>query len=244
MRINILNKGADRVCAGIVVAACACLLFSDTFFTWYMNTTQNHPFMAGFGKFALLGTLGESLAQRLLTGRYLPPGFRPLARALLWGLLGVCISAAFIIFSAGAPCMLAALGLDWAPRALTGPLGIRKVITAFAISLTMNTMFAPVLMVAHKIGDMRIAMVADGPRYPGEGFNVGATLAEIDWNRMWDLVLYRSLLFFWVPAHTVTFLLPPAFRVLFAAVLGAVLGLILAWAAAREKKPAPPEVLL
>ena len=51
---------------------------------------------------------------------------------------------------------------------------------------------------------------------------------------MWRVVLFRSLLFFWVPAHTVTFLLPPAFRVLFAALLGAVLGLILAWAGSRR----------
>ena len=59
-------------------------------------------------------------------------------------------------------------------------------------------------------------------------------LASVDWNVMWRVVLFRSLLFFWVPAHTVTFLLPPAFRVLFAALLGAVLGLILAWAGSRR----------
>ena len=50
------------------------------------------------------------------------------------------------------------------------------------------------------------------------------------------LVLFRTVLFFWIPVHTITFLLPEAFRVLFAALLGAVLGLILAWAGSRQAK--------
>ena len=37
--------------------------------------------------------------------------------------------------------------------------------------------------------------------------------------------------FFWYPAHTITFLLPGEVRVLFAAILGVVLGVLLAVAA-------------
>ena len=57
--------------------------------------------------------------------------------------------------------------------------------------------------------------------------DVGGLLKSVNWDVMWRLVLFRTVLFFWIPVHTITFLLPEAFRVLFAALLGAVLGLIL-----------------
>ena len=98
----------------------------------------------------------------------------------------------------------------------------------------MNTMFAPVLMVAHKIGDLHLAEYGGSAACLVHRPKVGELLRSVDWNVMWNLVLFRSLLFFWIPAHTVTFLLPADFRVLFAAVLGAVLGLILALAGSRR----------
>ena len=51
----------------------------------------------------------------------------------------------------------ARIGMDWAARALAGPFGTEKLLTAFAISLCLNTLFAPVLMVAHKVSDLHIA---------------------------------------------------------------------------------------
>lgn len=51
-------------------------------------------------------------------------------------------------------------------------------------------------------------------------------------------MLCRSLLWFWIPVHTVTFLLPPSFRVLFAAVLGAILGLLLALLSSKQTEAA------
>jgi hypothetical protein len=44
----------------------------------------------------------------------------------------------------------------------------------------------------------------------------------------WNFVLKKTIPFFWIPAHTITFLMPADFRVLFAALLGIVLGVILA----------------
>ena len=41
----------------------------------------------------------------------------------------------------------------------------------------------------------------------------------------------RNDSFFWYPAHTITFLLPDEVRVLFAAILGVALGVLLAIAA-------------
>jgi hypothetical protein len=60
----------------------------------------------------------------------------------------------------------------------------------------------------------------------------------MNWDVMWGFVFTKTIVFFWIPAHTINFLLPPEFRVLVAAILGIVLGIILAVAAVmgREKQ--------
>ena len=146
----------DLSCLAVCVIIVTAFLFSDTVLRGYLTVTADHPYVAGFCKFALLATFGESLAQRLRSGRWLPEGFGLVPRAVVWGLLGVCITLAFAIFSAGAPAAMKSLGLDWAPAALAGPMGAKKVATAFAVSLTINTMFAPAMMVAHKVADLHL----------------------------------------------------------------------------------------
>ncbi|MBQ6597571.1 MAG: Mpv17/PMP22 family protein, partial [Lentisphaeria bacterium] len=44
---------------------------------------------------------------------------------------------------------------------------------------------------------------------------------------VWGSFIPKTIVFFWIPAHTVTFLLPPDYRVLMSAVLSLVLGAIL-----------------
>ncbi|HRZ79119.1 MAG TPA: Mpv17/PMP22 family protein, partial [bacterium] len=46
----------------------------------------------------------------------------------------------------------------------------------------------------------------------------------------------KTIPLFWIPAHTITFLLPENHRVLFAAILGVVLGVFLAIASLKGKK--------
>jgi hypothetical protein len=57
--------------------------------------------------------------------------------------------------------------------------------------------------------------------------------ANINWKAQWGFVFKKTIPFFWYPAHTITFLLPAEQRVLFAAVLGIVLGVLLAVAAKK-----------
>jgi hypothetical protein len=57
---------------------------------------------------------------------------------------------------------------------------------------------------------------------------------EINWKVQWNFVFKRTIPLFWIPAQTITFLLPEEFRVLFAAFLGIVLGVLLAIAALRQ----------
>ncbi|SHJ25481.1 hypothetical protein ACQ0P8_14240 [Halodesulfovibrio aestuarii] len=60
--------------------------------------------------------------------------------------------------------------------------------------------------------------------------NMADRFKEIDWNIMWGLVLKKTLPFFWIPAHTITFLLPPDLRILFAAMLGLALSVTFTFA--------------
>jgi hypothetical protein len=51
-----------------------------------------------------------------------------------------------------------------------------------------------------------------------------AVMGRIDWHGFVSFVVLRTIPLFWIPAHTMTFLLPPEFRVLMAAVLSIALG--------------------
>ena len=128
--------------------------------------------------------------------------------------------------------------MEAAEQALSGPLGTTKILTAFSVSLTMNTMFAPIMMIAHKVADLHIAQYQGRLACLWNAPQTGRLLQSVDWNGFWKNVLCRSLLWFWIPVHTVTFLLPPSFRVLFAAVLGAILGLLLALLSSKQTEAA------
>jgi hypothetical protein len=203
----------------------------------YKAFNAAHPFLMSFLKFALLATSGEALGLRLRIGAYLQPGFGLTARAVYWGLFGLAIQAAFITFSAGAPLVLAKLGLSGAPAAFAGPgLGGLRVFTAFFVSLCMNLIFAPVLMVAHKVTDTHITQNGGSAACLLRPIPAGRILRELDWGVMGGFVFAKTIPFFWIPAHTVTFLLPPDQRALFAALLGVALGVLLSVAGTMAKR--------
>ncbi|WP_304005484.1 hydrolase [Desulfovibrio piger] len=238
MQARFGSRTADLVCMGGIAFCALVLLCSESVMEAYTSMTAGHPFFMGFCKFALLATLGECLALRLTKGVYVTAGFGLIPRAVVWGCLGVAISAAFMIFSAGAPVILHLLGMEAAEQALSGPLGTTKILTAFSVSLTMNTMFAPIMMIAHKVADLHIAQYQGRLACLWNAPQTGRLLQSVDWNSFWKNVLCRSLLWFWIPVHTVTFFLPPSFRVLFAAVLGAILGLLLALLSSKQTEAA------
>jgi hypothetical protein len=62
---------------------------------------------------------------------------------------------------------------------------------------------------------------------------MGENLAHLNWNVQWSFVFKRTIPLFWIPAHTITFMLPDEYRVLFAAALGIALGVILAIASSK-----------
>jgi hypothetical protein len=195
------------------------------FFLWF---STEWAFTASFMKFALLATLGEMLGSRIRTGIYLPAGFGLIPRALVWGFLGMTVKAAFMIFGNGVPSIIEHLGMENASAVMAGPVTAPKILLAFSISFFLNIFYAPVLMVTHRVSDLHIASAHGEKSRLLRMPDVAQLLASVDWKSMWGFVLKKTIPFFWIPAQTVTFLLPPEFQILFAALLSTVLGVILA----------------
>jgi hypothetical protein len=218
------------------------LLFAPFFFfhpvySLYSRFNAGHGFITSFIKFAILATSGELLGLRIRTGSYFSKGFGILPRAFVWGILGLAIKAAFVIFSAGVPPLLAYLGMENPAGIIASSFSAAKIMVAFSISLFLNLFFSPVLMTVHKITDTHIQNSHGSIAGIFSPISTENILAGIDWKMHWGFVLKKSIPFFWIPAHTVTFLLPADFQILFAAILGIVLGVILAFAAvARTDK--------
>ena len=221
-------KKSDLIFSAITLFVIALFVFVQPVAAWYMQFNKEHGMIMSFLKFALLATLGEVIALRILTGMYSEPGFGLVPRMIVWGFLGLTINLAFHIFSAGGPSFLAYLGLSNAPEAMKGGFTSLKLLDSFTISTTMNLIFAPVMMTVHKITDTHI--IKTGGTLSGffSPIPVADIFKNMNWDVMWNFVFKKTIPFFWIPAHTITFLLPTEFRVLFAALLGIALGLILA----------------
>ena len=195
------------------------------FFLWF---STDWAFTASFIKFALLATMGEMLGSRIKAGIYLPAGFGLLPRAIVWGFLGMTVKAAFLIFSGGVPLIIGHLGMADTAAVMAGSVTAPKILLAFCISFFLNIFYAPVLMVTHRVSDLHIAAAAGDRNKLLKIPDISQLLSAVDWNIMWGFVLKKTIPIFWIPAQTVTFLLPPEFQVLFAALLSTVLGVILA----------------
>jgi hypothetical protein len=227
-------KKQDLILLLILVLLFLPFFISDNIYSAYKVFNAEHAYIMSFIKFAVLATYGEVIGARIRTGKYNMDGFGILPRAIIWGFLGLTIKAAFTLFSAGAPVILTYLGMQGTKAIMASPISGSKLLIAFSISLTMNLTFSPVLMTFHKITDLHIIKYNGSLSCFLHPINFGKTLQGIDWDMHWGFVLKKSIPFFWIPAHTITFLLPVDFQILFAAMLGIALGIILAFAGATK----------
>ncbi|MBR6310368.1 MAG: hypothetical protein IKR52_04120 [Paludibacteraceae bacterium] len=224
-------KKTDIITIVVVLAVLGIFAFVPSALNWFENTTKEHGMVMSFFKFAILGTFGEMLALRIRKGVYYETGFGVLPKMLVWGVLGVVIASAMTIFKNGTIALLdGGFHLDGrAAEWFKTDLCWGKVLVALCISVLMNTLFAPVFMTFHKITDIHIAETGGTLK----GFFSKVIPAQdilankINWNVQYGFVFKKTIPLFWYPAHTVTFLLPGTYQVVFAAFLGVVLGLIL-----------------
>lgn len=224
-----MNRSDRFVLIGIVGVILLITLIPD-FGSHFRSLNMSHGYLLSFIKFAILASFGECLALRIVSGTYWKKGFGLLPKMVVWGVLGVIIKAAFVVFSTGVPAMLASIGLPVSLTDLaTGSLK-KRFILAVGISTFLNCIFAPIFMTLHKITDSHIHDYKGTLTALCRPINMKKQLASINWDIQWGFVFKKTIPLFWIPAHTITFLLPADFRVLFAALLGIALGVILAFA--------------
>ncbi len=220
-----------------LVAACIFLPFVlfDSLYQFYLSFNAAHGMVMSFIKFAILATMGELLGLRISTGNYIIRGFGILPHAIVWGLLGMWINLAFVVFSTGVPALAAYLGVADSEAILAGALTWQKVLLAFSISVMLNTTFGPVFMTMHKITDAHIQSNGGTLRGLFSPIKMGEIMQNLNWKVQWNFVFKKTIPFFWFPAHTLTFLLPGTQRILCAALLSVFLGILLSIAARKGK---------
>ena len=174
---------------------------------FFLSFVSDSPVLAGFMKFFFLASIGDFIGLRLKSGYWKIPK-KILLKAIVWGLIGSVIVMIFGIFSNGIIYLQN-----------TGILPFKDVlfVTAFLTSLFMNVIFAPTMMTFHRVTDTYL---------DGSG-SIENAVKTIDWVSFYKVVLLKTIPFFWIPAHTITFLLPAEYQVIFAAILGIALGLLL-----------------
>jgi hypothetical protein len=239
-------KKADWILILCVVVVLTPFFIPATgFFDWFCTATAEHPYIMAFFKFAILATLGECLALRIRKGVYSEPGFGVVPRMMVWGFLGMCIAMAMVIFKTGVPAFLGSVadalsgqaghGAAFAAVFKASELTWGKLGVAFAVSVLMNSIFAPVMMTFHKCTDIHILDNGGTVRGLLRPMKMREIFAhKVNWDVQWNFVIKKTIPLFWFPAHTITFILPPTFQVLFAALLGVALGLILALAGGKK----------
>jgi hypothetical protein len=188
----------------------------------FVNATNAHPYLMGFAKFAIMATMGELLTLRLINGKWtktIGMGYK----AFIWGVVGMLVVLMFTLFSEGV-AGATTKGL------LAGASGFGgKLLQAFFISTLMNVTFGPMFMAAHRISDTFIDM-----RTRDSSVTLNRVIEMIEWPEFIRFIVAKTIPFFWIPAHTIVFLLPPQYRVITAAYLSIALGLILTYARRRK----------
>ena len=186
----------------------------------FESLSASHPYVMGFVKFALLATSGELIAIKMASGKFAKPAYL-IARIVIWGLIGIWITYMMKIFFLGAGAMMEA-GLLPGGELSDDSLGY-KLIRAFATAATMNLTFGPTFMAVHKCSDTYLALRAQN----GRGVRLSEVIDAVDWKRFVSFTLFKTVPIFWIPAHTLTFLLPSEYQVMLAALLSVALGIIL-----------------
>ena len=198
--------------------------------TFIETQTLNHPYLLGFIKTSILATTGELIASRITTKNYFSKKGL-IYRFIIWGFLGMGFVLMFHIYDAG---VISAINDNLLPL-ISNDNFFKTLYQAFMISLIMNLTFAPAFMLLHRVTDTYIDL--------GQGriknivhVKLSSVTDKIDWKNYFQFVIIKTIPLFWIPAHTITFLLPTQYRVLMAGVLSIALGLILSLSVNMKKK--------
>ncbi|RJP76048.1 MAG: hypothetical protein C4524_10715 [Candidatus Zixiibacteriota bacterium] len=183
------------------------------FMNGYAEWVSQNPLTSAALQFAILGTLGEVLSHSLRQRRIALPctAGQLYGKVAAWALLGIIIKAGFVGMR-GFTIALLDHGLlpDWCGAGFG---------FALALSVLTNTFFGPQMMAFHRLEDNLILR---------------------QWNYNGLTKAWWTLLWFWIPAHTLTFSLPADYQIGLAALWSVALGLIMGFSKGSpqaKKKP-------
>lgn len=172
----------------------------------FKGLSSNHPYIMGFIKFSLLATAGELIAAYIIFAKPTVP-VKIVWRFIIWGLIGVWITFMMGVYKTAA-----------------GTLTTNTYLAAFYTSVLMNTSFGPTFMAIHKCTDKILELSSKK-----EKVTMNSVMTGIDWTSFAGFTILKTVPFFWIPAHTVTFMLPSEYQVIMAATLSIALGIILSF---------------
>jgi uncharacterized membrane protein YhdT len=173
--------------------------FIQTILRHYVQWVTTYPIISAMIQFAILGTFGEIVSTWIVRRSFRYPfSFSlTLAKMAVWAVLAVGIKYAFKGYIGFVDYLEA--------HQMLPPLS--KLGRAFSISAFMNLQFGLTLVLAHRLLDNLVER--KGANW--KGLNLS----------------FFSLVWFWIPAHTFTFMLPDNYRIGLAALWSVVLGFIL-----------------
>jgi hypothetical protein len=165
---------------------------------WYIELVTAHPILTAIVQFAVLGTLGDAISHWIVKRKIFSPYD---LKTLILKIIEWSVLAVMIkyAFIGFHGFVESLIENNYLPHLE----GIGK---SFAISTSMNLQFGLLLVITHRLMDNLIA-------------------GKQNWKNL-DKSFY-SLLWFWIPAHTITFILPKEFQIGLAALWSLALGIIL-----------------
>ena len=193
--------------------------------TVFIDFTSRYAYLGGFVKFSILATMGDLLGIRIIKKEWtIPKGL--VYKAIIWGIIGMMVTLVFSVFMGGAQAAQVETKLPFVGS---------KLAQAFFGSAIMNVTFGPMMMVFHRFTDLYI-----DTKYEKQGgkVTINELIEKNDWSSLVKFSWLKTCPLFWIPAHTVVFLLPSEFRVLVSAFLSIALGLLLAMAKTDKAKAA------
>jgi len=170
---------------------------------WYLELVKAHPIMTAVVQFAILGTLGEIISRLIVQKSFKYPFSLAITlwKMVFWSILAVCIKYAFV----GINGFVREL-IYHDPHPMLPFMEEGKIAFAFAKSVLINLQFGLFLVIFHRVLDNLV-------------------LKAKNWKNLDKGML--SLLWFWIPAHTITFSLPTDYQIGLAALWSVALGFIL-----------------
>ena len=201
-----------------LLAAATVLLCVTGGFAWF---NAMYPYLAGFIQFSVYATGGRAALGADAGGTLADQPGHMVQKCKLGSRRPFCYPA-FSVFSQGTQQAMAAGLLPGYGNALA---------LAFFTSCTNNLFFAPI----HS-ADAGVWKLWRDPLSGGRHITPRQAVDSVDWGELVDFTLFKTIPLFWIPINTVGFLLPQEYRIVFAAVLSLVFGILMTILKLRERK--------